>query len=162
MKPTLEQIKTDASVWPDGASHFIDNYFSKWVDGAEFAWVGISSGWRLEDDSWPLEEYEKSGDFNIIPRPTKAEWVPKVGEWCLSSGGAKVFYVGSDYDDKHIFMLEQRGLTRYETLDGFKALKTERELFVESARAVWNGTYVSESILGELYDAGCRFMEPTK
>ena len=151
MKPTKEQIKTDESVWPEGATHCIDGEFTKWVDGEEYRWeLGVRE-WIAERASWPQEKYAQR-KCEILPRPTKAEWVPKVGEWCLSSGGAKVFYVGLDYYGKHVFMFEQGGLMRYETLKVFKVLKTEREQFIDAAKSVWNGTYVSEPILGELYD----------
>ena len=161
MKPTLGRIKTDESVWPDGATHYIERDFQKWVGGEEFFWKHGAREWLAVNKSWSPEEYAQRG-YKIIHRPTKAEWLPKVGEWCEASGGAKVFYVGLDYNGKHVFAFGQEGLARYKTLEGLKASKTERELFVAAARSVWNGTYVSEPILGELYDAGCRFMESTK
>ena len=95
MKPTLEQIKTDESVWPEGATHCINGKFTKWVGGKEYCWELRARDWTAEYTNWSLEEYDERG-YKIIPRPTKAEWVPKVGEWCLASGGDKVFYVGLD------------------------------------------------------------------
>ena len=59
---------------------------------------------------------------------------------CAPNGGG--FYKGRDFE--------------------FRPIKSERELFIETAKSVWNGTYVSESILGELYDAGFRFVEAEK
>ncbi len=153
MKPTLEQIKTDEGVWPDGATHCINGEFTKWVGGKEYCWeLGVCE-WSVEGTSWSLEKYEKTVDSVIIPRPTKTEWVPKVGEWCLSSGDAKVFYVGLDYKGKHVFTFEKGGFKRYETLKGFKVLKTKRKLTIEQAHKELEGLGLTAH-LNILYDAG--------
>jgi len=72
MKPTLEQIKTDESVWPDRATHHIQDEFIKWVGGQEYSWSPAIGKWVAELSSWDLEKYEQKG-CKIIPRPIKSE-----------------------------------------------------------------------------------------
>lgn len=72
MKPTLEQIKIYANLWPEGASHFIESAFVKWVDGVEFNWGKIHPEWLEVEICWSQEQYAEQG-YRIIPRPIKTE-----------------------------------------------------------------------------------------
>ena len=72
MKPTLEQIKIDESVWPEGATHFIDPDFQKWVGGEEYCRKHGAGEWTAEYVSWTKEEYAERG-YKIIPCPSKTE-----------------------------------------------------------------------------------------
>lgn len=55
----------------------------------------------------------------VGPEP---EYVPEVGDWCLSSGGAQMFYIGKRSDGDGVFELENGGLTCFDSLDGFRPL----------------------------------------
>jgi len=186
MKPTLEQIKTDESVWPEGATHYTTSNDAMWP------WLNENNNSFFRGDEWieyPSLIEIKDHLIDAIPRPTKA-FVPEVGGdsllpevgsivgiYLASLGdiliphvvkGYKVWRsINNDSDHHRVFILlgpsdDKRSGNNERLLNDIRPIKSERDKFIEAAKSVWNGTYVSESILGELYDAGCRFKEPTK
>lgn len=110
---TIEQLKFARSI---GATHYDwkDSRFRK--DG--YYWVEGQKKWRYgfdEDDFITFEEIQHI-DFSPL------EYTPKVGEWCISPGGAKVFYVGKGSTGGNIFQLENGGLTYFDDPNGFRPL----------------------------------------
>lgn len=97
MNPTLEKIKTDESVWPEGASHYIDGDFTKWIEGDEYCWAEKAKEWVAEFPSWSLEEYIKK-EYEIIPRPTKADkdWLQVNSKVMTPKGAATVNKITED------------------------------------------------------------------
>ncbi len=160
MKPTLEQIKTDESVWPDGATHYTQGEFQKWVGGYEYSWSTKTREWVAESPSWDLEKYEKNG-YKTIHRPTKA-FVPEVGEECEFNhptfGWTGCTIIGPF---RSAIVCAPNGGGFYQGLPSdYRKIKTEREEFME--RVVYEtlnmcSEQLRERIANELYDAGCRF-----
>lgn len=91
MNPTLEQIKTDESVWPDGATHCIEYQgFKKFVDNKEYT---------LKDGAW-IEEHDPFYSYcflycEVIPRPTK-DWLRVDGKVITPKGMALVNKITED------------------------------------------------------------------
>lgn len=166
MKPTQEQLN-DPKWWddnaPEGAEAWVDDCFFKWDEGKEY--IFTDSGWETEGESWTPRDYKNDHGFFVVERPTKPAFVPKVGEWCLSYGGAKMMLVGLSSSDHYVFEIDNGGLTMLGSIDGFRPIKSKRELFVEAGvkanRNLGIGA-TQEEMFEALYDAGCRFMETDK
>tara|TARA_R110000782_G_scaffold147178_2_gene239970 strand:+ start:409 stop:720 length:312 start_codon:yes stop_codon:yes gene_type:complete len=57
--------------WPVGATHKINEVFTKWVNGVEY---DFSDGaWYKATMGWSLSHYLRLPHFNIIECPIKAE-----------------------------------------------------------------------------------------
>ena len=161
MKPTKEQIKTDESVWPDGASHYIDDTFVKWIKNDEYLFDSDTEEWEREglEVSDTLEYYTNDHRYNVIPRPARAEWVPKVGEWCevffAGNEWAKRFYIGLNSHGHRIFENEMGEIHNLTSMD-VRPIKTEREVFVDKAlhvEAEMQDGYQPSELIEALYDA---------
>ena len=90
----------------------------------------------------------------------KKEWqgmqdgLPPVGDWVMSPGGAKVFYVGTSSIGGHVFELDGGGLTVFDSVDGFSKIPNERDKWIEYVTGlVKPGAQTDESLAGEIYDA---------
>ena len=144
MKPTQEQIKKDAIVWIEGATHYTHETEHTWP--AYYKVCGNSIEWKRADvtDSWSVWMLDLPP--NAIPRPTKPAFVPEVGEWCESLGGAELFYIGKDQDERYFFSLKNGGVTSFDSLEGFRPIKSERELLIEVIVAHGN---LSEGVLAD-------------
>lgn len=96
MKPTLEQIKTDESVWPEGSTHHVDGFFTKWEERV-YTWYTQTCQWLPESANWSLEEYEGNGS-EIILRPTKEDkdWLQVDKEVMTPKGAATVNKITED------------------------------------------------------------------
>jgi hypothetical protein len=163
MKPTLEQIKTDESVWPDGATHYIGGCFTKWIDDIEHSWINNKGKWVVDNPSWPLEKYEKD-EHEMIKRPTKA-FVPEVGFH------GECTYAGRTLEC--VVVLKNRVCIfdhGFELIAGIthdldiRTIKSERELFVDAAVDCHSSAGHSElRMLNAMYDSGkFKLVEPTK
>jgi len=139
MKPTLEQIKTDESVWPNNSTYWVDGVFKKWVDGKEYTWSPELREWLREDMNWHIGRYRKNGGYSIIPRPTKA-FVPEVGvecEYWLKRDEDAVFKCEPKYVSEKMVVANCfiKGRTIEQALQyheaGFRPIKSEREKLVD-------------------------------
>ena len=148
---------------PEGATHFRDG-----CESYHPMFIKIKDGNQSRILASGINKWSDGHNYvdNLIELPQEPEpdkWVPKVGEWCevesdVRNVWKKAMYVGIDSVGSHVFDVEKRHLWRIDSVDILvRPIKTEREQFIEAAKSVWNGKYVIESILGELYDAGCRF-----
>lgn len=170
MEPTLEQIKTDESVWPDWADYFKDNLFIKVPKGRPEAYVAVQGvGFKLY-----TSEPKEIGSIiaHGIPRPSKA-FVPEVGVeceyWLKCDGEDAVFKCQPKYvsDKMVVAICFVEGRTIEQALEyheaGFRPIKSEREKFVEllGSKQLLSDISVND-LAGALYDAGCRFVEPAK
>jgi len=174
MKPTLEQIKTDESVWPENSTHY--NQINK-----KFYTLGDTV--QVEQSSWewfkintpPEPVYDFIG--GMIARPTKA-FVPEVGGdsllpevgsivgiYLASLGdiliphvvkGYKVWRsINNDSDHHRVFILlgpsdDKRSGNNERLLNDIRPIKSEREKFVEAYKEIEN---ISASKQGRLVDA---------
>jgi hypothetical protein len=152
MKPTLEQIKTDCSVWPKGASACT---YNKLTDSYEFVITGL-----IDDD------FCITGDVLIIPRPTKA-FVPEVGEWCsykILGKWYKGFYVGKSIDGRVVMEDDIFPPTKCDDIEEFRPIKSDRELFVGAVKDEYKSfQWTIVDVAEALYDSGkFKLVEPTK
>lgn len=97
-----------------------DNYV--WRDGC---WV--KSRRANTGNKHPLIDFSpldgiKSNDPEVNQVAVDPEYVTEVGDWCLSSGGAQMFYIGKRSDGDGVFELENGELTCFDSLDGFRPL----------------------------------------
>lgn len=93
----------------------------------------------------------KTERTDLIELPTEDELVPEIGGWCESPDGDKLFYVGTTEHNCHVFELaDNDGLTSFDSLEGFRPIKSEREEFIVK--------YSGMSV-GGMYDNGARFVE---
>ena len=166
MKPTLEQIKTDESVWPDGATHYMPE--SEYCCAVYYKKEGERLLFKIPEvnDSWEVDRLWLPAD--AIPRPTKA-FVPEVGVECE-------YYTGDEFLVGEVLKVDERGAfpiyaimntkTRilYWTAD-IRHIKSEREKFIEAVCKLsegYGGLYC-EKFASELYDSGkFKLVEPTK
>ena len=114
---------------------------SYWIDMGEGAWLAT-----LEDD-----------EFTVHRKPE--EYVPEVGEWCLSRVGNELFYIGIDCEGHHAMQFRCGELVVHTSLDEFKPLppKTEEELFIEKAMCATNGEQSDlklRDLFSDMYQAG--------
>lgn len=177
MKPTLEQIKTDESVWPEGADFYIPE------SGITYAYfikkIGSDLVYKLADfpDNWARHKSEIP--LRAIPRPTKS-FVPEVGVECeilcdyilcgarpLKVNQGQIVKVHSIVDlgfgDVALISdLETKG-TGTIIFSQLSPIKSEREKFIElvGSKQLLGDMSVND-LAGALYDAGCCFMESTK
>lgn len=63
----IEQLKTDESLWPDGATHCISGEFTMWVDGVEFDY--IAGEWVESEFKNTLDHYSNHLAYTVIERP---------------------------------------------------------------------------------------------
>ena len=171
MNPTLEQIKTDESVWPEGADFYIPE------SGIKHAYfikkIGSDLVYKLADfpDNWARHKSEIP--LPAILRPTKA-FVPEVGVeceyWLKRDGEDAVFKCQPKYvSDKMVVALcFIEGRTIEQALEyheaGFRPIKSEREKFVEAVDCLIKPHHwTSIDIARALYDSGkFKLVEPTK
>jgi hypothetical protein len=145
--------------WPEGATHKINDTFTKWVDGVEYS---LKDGeWVENSDSWSLDKFKKFGSFELIERPIDPPYVPKVGEWCEPGGvGARYFYVGVNKDGGHLFEDASGDYIPIGSLEGLRPVKTKREKFIEKARELVANMDKDDMILaGKLFDNGFKAPE---
>lgn len=139
MKPTLEQIKTDESVWPEGAEYYTpkDNKF--------------------HDDP------PRAHIWNYITRPAKA-FVPEVGDhlevtwgdkavWheCVILPSGKIAILG--------YVNEVRKIDKLDCIE-FRPIKSELDLFIAKSREVTNANKddaVTNDLFNDMFEAGCRY-----
>ena len=161
MKPTLEQIKTDESVWPEGAEFYdkdIEVFYKKIKGRMELLEV---------TGEWVKATCNKSDLSGMIPRPTKA-FVPEVGvecegftttlagnwKWC------KVEPLKETSSGEYACITEGR-ILRF--IDQFRPIKSERELFIEQCIEITElDGEKPEAVFGKLYDNGLCFKESQK
>ncbi len=159
MDPTLEQIKTDESVWPDGATDYSlhPDVSNNWLNKKLKAFY--------RDGEWV--PYCSNGFFNehligAIPRPTK-DFVPKFGDDSLlpEAGSLVGIYLASlgdiliphvvkgyrvwkstnnDSDHHRVFVLlgpsnDKRSGNNQRLLNDIHPLKTEREELIDIVAA---------------------------
>jgi hypothetical protein len=56
--------------WPEGAEAKINGHYTKWVDGNEY---NLKHGeWVKSCNSWSLDKFKESDDFEVIERPIEA------------------------------------------------------------------------------------------
>ena len=59
--------------WPEGATHKIDDNYTKWVDGVEY---NLYEGhWVKNLGSWSLDEFKKFDSFKVIERPIDPPYI---------------------------------------------------------------------------------------
>ena len=98
----------------------------------------------------------------IHHKPEPAVYMPEVGEWCeyldCNDNWNKCFYVGVDDTGKNVFSTKG-DIWSDGDKSGFRPIKTEREQFVEQAKAIFKGENRSAHtvVAGVLYDNGARF-----
>ena len=81
----------------------------------------------------------------IHHNPTTTPYQPEVGEWCETTVGYKYFYIGVDSRGIHIFEFEDE-ILRFDNLEGFRPIKTERDLLIDIILGVGN---MSEGVLAD-------------
>ena len=150
MKPTLEQIKTDESVWPEGATHYINNVY------------GFYYG---ESDSFNLPNHALKRN-TTIKRPTKA-FVPEVGEWCeykISGKWYKGFYVGKSIEGRVVMEDNVFSPTKCDDIEEFRPIKSEREKFIDAYKEIEEEAASKQGrLVDALYDSGkFKLVEPSK
>ena len=165
MKATLNQIKTDESVWPEGATHWVRGDFHRYTGNKRKSGC-ILNGNHWEDWKLSLEYFEMTGAA-IIPRPTKA-FVPEVGKWCEhmhALGYEKSFIIGRNKKGEYVFQNDKSDCYYTDTKECFRPIKSERDLVIEEALVVLNKnpTAMPNELLGMLYEEGMlQLKEPTK
>ena len=165
MNPTLEQIKTDESVWPQGATHWISGNFHKYAGNkSEQGQILNANYW--EDYKPALEYFEMTG-ATIIPRPAKA-FVPEVGDNLESTWGKKSYwYECVILPNGKIALLdwinEVRNISELPDIE-FRPIKSECELFIEAAIDCHSSVgHSEERMLKAMYDSGkFKLVEPVK
>lgn len=143
------------------------------IDGYKYKW-DVFSFWGVHDGKTiTFGATQSAGErLNIqevrkhFPLPhevkvmSKKEWqgpqdgLPPVGDWVMSPGGAKMFYVGTSSIGGHVFELEGGGLTVVDSVDGFSQIPNERDKWIDYVTGlVKQGAQTDESLAGEIYDA---------
>jgi hypothetical protein len=142
MKPTLEQIKTDESVWPEGSEYY------------------SPSDQEFHDDP------PRSSPWSYIKRPTKT-FVPEVGfHGECTYAGRTLECVVVLKNRVCVFDHGFEVITPITPDLDIRPIKSEREKFVENALKLdcepHEGMLSRSDFVGAMYDAGCRFMENDK
>lgn len=170
MEPTLEQIKTDESVWPEGAEFYLPETEDTWPTYYKVCGKGIQytcpsiMGWVHWEGDMPS---------SVIPRPTKT-FVPEVGVECEYSLDGINWYVckvmmfslHSVFIKSHkenIYYCKEYSIELCRVI--FRPIKSERELVVAEAFNILirNVTAQPREWLGILYEEGMlKLKEPTK
>lgn len=83
MKYTLEQLKSDESIWPEGAEVLLDGHiFTKWCCGEEWRIERGDANWSKSSLPWTLDRYKLEGRHEVLERPSNV-WnggcIPPVG-----------------------------------------------------------------------------------
>ncbi len=164
MKPILEQIKTDESVWPDDATYYHKGYSLFYL-----VRKGILSAINSEDSFHPSKflTYCDVDKSNLIPRPTKA-FVPEVGAECevsakefgLENVRCDIRYLG---DIAVFFTNGEEFACKIEQAE-FSQINYGLDEFMEKCfvEVQIHNCSSSKEIAEKLYVAGCRFEEQNK
>ena len=59
--------------WPEGATHKINDTFTKWVHGFEYDFK--ENDWVKSSNSWSLDVFKKSDSFKVIERPIDPPYI---------------------------------------------------------------------------------------
>ena len=139
-----------------GESEYDHDKYECWGYNSEFgtftsrvylSWAGRSKQLTMQEfrAAFPCDKYD-----GVIEKR-----FPSIGTKCESSGGAGMFYVGLSSDGRHVFELDNGGLTMFDTLNGIRPAKSDREKFVESGLEVVKAhQWTAKELLEALYDAG--------
>jgi hypothetical protein len=141
--------------WPEGATHKIESFFKKWIDGVEYNFE--ENEWVKSLNSWSLDTFKKFGNFKVIERPIDPPYMPEVGEWFTAASGDEYMLIGKTNYGHFVAETRQTVLSVFSSLGGARPIKTDREQFIEKARESDGGTYSIVEIFGKLYDSGARF-----
>lgn len=136
---TIEQLEFARSIgatrylkdgmWESpGSSYFFFRDCFEWVQGD---WAPCSHS-VSDNTKYPPIDFSPLDELD-------PEYVPEVGDWCLSSGGAEMFYIGKNSDDDGVFQLEDGGLTCFDSLDGFRPLPDPDQQRREELLSKWRG-----------------------
>ncbi len=124
MKATLNQIKTDESVWPKWAEFYdqdIEAFYRRGYGRVELLEV---------TGEWVKSRCNESDLIGMIPRPTKA-FVPEVGKWYeVKNTKVKCFYIGVESTGFYALEFENGNIERYASLN-LQEIKSEREKLVD-------------------------------
>ena len=165
--------------WPEGATHKIDDTFTKWIDGFEYRFRGGS--WYEHDITFSLNEYIQMGSYEIITRPVDAlyvpkvdlkalhvrqlktdpPYVPKVWEWCENANPqvaayyGKLSYIGLSRGGSMIMEGEGSNLLRFSAGTVFRPIKTELDQFIEKALIATGQTIntISPDFINDIFGA---------
>ena len=168
MKPTQEQIKTDESVWPEGATHYTTSNDAMWP------WLNENNNSFFRGDEWieyPSLIEIKDHLIDAIPRPTKA-FVPEVEcktiYWVaeVDNYGTPWNFDGphDSYDDAEssiplLLEIGSKNRNLIVTSMKFRPIKSERELLIDIIEAT--GSMSNGVLADNILNAGF-IMEPTK
>lgn len=164
---------TTDNEWPEGATHKIENYYLKWVDGIEHQF--IDGNWCASESPWSLDVYlNRSGSFKIIERPTKdPKFIPEAGDECgYTIGEGNAWNSGRLRFLERVAVIEGKsGIQRCYEADTvkFRPIKSERDLQAERFAKVLQKD--DQEVTGQcnkdvsyfmsggyaLYDKGARF-----
>jgi len=140
-----------------GFSEHAVKYGSKASDGEFIRGSDKAIEQRPEPEVTPGEEEA----FNMLEARNGecigGDWKPEPNDWAVSSGGAVMFYVGIGASGKHIFELENGGVTGLDSLSGFSPIKSDREMWKDAAlhvEAELHDNYQPHELIEALYDAG--------
>lgn len=136
------------------------------TSGRQFFWTNNRGRFREifagDHEGIFLDRAWHNVEMEIIatrPQEKSEKWMPEVGEECEvllypeSGAWAGCEIIGPFRNG--IVCAPDGGGFRMFSVEMFRPIKTEREKFIEQAGAVFG----SASDMGDLYDAGCRFME---
>lgn len=150
---------TNKEQWPEGATHKIEDIFTKWIGEAEYSFKYGS--WVLDDEPQTIGEYWENS-YEIIERPVEpAQYVPEVGEWCeyrlaLKGEYRKAVFVGYNEHNEHVIKDVHGDFL--EGMCNFRPIKSERDVFIEkSIELTEMATHSAVEAFGIQYDNGARF-----
>ena len=148
--------------WPDGATHKIERFFKKWIDGVEYNFE--ENEWVKSLNSWSLDTFKKFGNFKVIERPIDPPYMPKVGEWCEWLRSTDHDWIKAriraEIDDNDVVIQFGDNKVIVRNPANFRPVKTEREKFIEKARELVANMDKDDMILaGKLYDKGFKAPE---
>nr|AKH46278.1 hypothetical protein [uncultured marine virus] len=146
MKPTKEQL-ADLEWWDENTKPE-DKYclIGEFTGGCYFS-NHINSG----------------GGYTVLAKRPKAKWEPEPMQICEINfplhSWTKIQFIGMNSDGYFVCECMNGELEKFKADDiEFRPLKTQREEFIDrAARASKHFGIHLADIMGELYDAGCRF-----
>ncbi len=126
-------------------------------------WVKMGIGCWMNDTglTWSLKTEGTLYSIHTKPPASKETepYKPEVGEWFISSGGAKMAFVGIDSGNAYVCEIDGGGLTRLYDFAGCHPIKSEREQFIEKSLNINGAPKDWGEMFGMLYDNGARFTD---
>ena len=147
----------DVSFSGDECAH---NEYSCWGYNSWFGTYTNNSGgdWAKRSKRLTMKEFRAAFPCDKYDGVVEKRF-PSIGTKCESSGGAEMFYVGLSSSGEYVFELNNGGLTTFDTLEGMRPAKSDREKFIEAATRVANSVPNDarlcdiQTMMGKLYDA---------